>query len=33
VALAVNGGDAARRTGAAPGDSVTLARWPARSTS
>lgn len=30
VALAVNGGDAARRTGAAPGDVVTLARWPRR---
>lgn len=29
VALAVNGGDAARRLGASPGDLVTLARWPA----
>jgi len=28
VALAVNGGDAARRIGAAPGDLLTLARWP-----
>jgi S-adenosyl-L-methionine hydrolase (adenosine-forming) len=29
VAIAVNGGDAARRIGARPGDVVTLARWPA----
>jgi S-adenosyl-L-methionine hydrolase (adenosine-forming) len=28
VAIAVNGGDAARRIGAAPGDLLTLARWP-----
>ena len=28
VALAVNGGNAARRIGAAPGDRVTLGRWP-----
>lgn len=28
VALAVNGGDAARRIGAAPGSRITLARWP-----
>lgn len=33
VALAVNGGDAARRIGAAPGDRVTLARWPRPATS
>ncbi len=32
VALAVNGGDAARRIGAEPGRTITLARWPVRST-
>ncbi|MGD9571829.1 MAG: S-adenosyl-l-methionine hydroxide adenosyltransferase family protein [Thermoleophilia bacterium] len=32
VALAVNGGDAARRIGAAPGRAITLARWPRRAT-